>query len=269
MNFFGMPLYPYDCPTVLQTSPYRHADGPLINTREELGRTCRDADRASDYSATQHGPTCGGRRGAYAGAIMRSLPSLSLVAAALLSGAALGPAAADAAPWQPGQVSSVRPGEGAPARSAGNMDRTDRKFTEAAAQTGWAEIAAGRLALQRSRDPGVRDYAQRLIADHQAANEWLQRIAGNKGLAVPNGPSPQQQRELRALQRSPARDFDKDFLEQMARDHQKAVDLFGHEVKGRHQDAELKDFAQQTLVRLERHLGMAASLQKGSGHLPG
>lgn len=196
---------------------------------------------------------------------MRSLPFL---AAALLAGAAFQSGSALAAPSQPGQISSVRPGEGAPDRTAANMDRTDRKFAEAAARTGLAEIAAGRLALQRSRNPQVRDFAQQLVADHQAAHAQLQRIASAKGIVLPTSPSSRQQRELRSLQRS-GHGFDQDFLEQMARDHQKAIDLFGHEVKGRHQDAELKDFAQQTLVRLERDLGTAETLEKKSGHLPG
>lgn len=196
---------------------------------------------------------------------MRTLPYL---AAALLAGAAFQSGVAVAAASQPGQISSVRPGEGAPDRTAANMDRTDRKFAEAAAQAGAAEIAAARIALQRSRDPRVRDYAQQLVADHQAAHAQLQRIASAKGIGLPAGPSSQQEKELRSLQHSGSK-FDQDFLEQMARDHQKAIDLFGHEVKGRHQDAELKDFAQQTLVHLERHLGTAETLQKRSGHLPG
>lgn len=196
---------------------------------------------------------------------MRSLPFL---AAVLLASAAFHQGAALAAPAQPGQVSWVRPGEGAPHRTAANMDRTDRKFAEAAAEAGWTGIAAGRLALQRSRDPRVREYAQQLVADHQAANAQLQRIASAKGIVLPSSPSPGQQRELRSLQRS-GRRFDQHFLEQMTRDQQKAIDLYGHEVKGRHQDAELKDFAQQTLVRLERHLGAAETLEQRSGHLPG
>lgn len=196
---------------------------------------------------------------------MRSLPFL---AAALLAGAAFQSGAAPAAPSQPGQISSVRPGEGAPDRTAANMDRTDRKFAEAAEQAGLAEIAAGQLALQRSHDPGVRDYAQHLVADHQAVNAQLQRIASAKGIVLPTSPSSKERRELQSLQRA-GHSFDHDFLEQMVRAHQKAIDLFGHEVKGRHQDAELKDFAQQTLVHLERHLGAAETLEKKSGHLPG
>ena len=93
--------------------------------------------------------------------------------------------------------------------------------------------------------------------------------AQRKGLALPGAPSSKQQKELRSLQRASAKDFDQSFLEQMTRDHQKAVDLFGHEVRGRHQDAELKDFAQQTVVKLQRHLSAATILQKDSGHLPG
>lgn len=197
---------------------------------------------------------------------MRSLSSY--LAAALLAGAALPPAAVLAASSPSRHAAWVRPGQGAPDRTAATMDRTDRKFAEAAAQSGWTEIAAARLALERSRDPRVHDYAQKLVADHQAANAQLQRIASEKGIALPSAPSSHQQRDLRALQRSGA-GFDHDFLEQMVRSHQKAIDLFGHEVKGRHQDADLKNFAQQQLLHLERHLGTALTLEKRSGHLPG
>ena len=137
------------------------------------------------------------------------------------------------------------------------------------ARAGLAEIAARRLALQRSRDPALRDYAQRLMKDHAAANARLQRIAASKGVALPAAPSKKQQGDLRELQRVRAKDFEQRFLRQMVDDHQRAIDLFGHEVKGRHQDAALKNYAQQTVIGLERHLAEAQRLRKARGHLPG
>ena len=202
---------------------------------------------------------------------MRSL--MSVLAAALACGVALAepvpanPQAAavtqrSGAPW-------VKPGQGAPHRDASNIGRTDRNFLADAARAGLAEIAAGQLALQRSRAPGIREYAEVLVKDHQAANARLQQIAASKGLALPTQPSHGQQRDLQHLQRLAGKDFDDRFLRQMVDDHQRAIDLFGHEIKGRHQDADLKDFAQQTLIGLEHHLAVAESLQKARGQLPG
>jgi putative membrane protein len=187
---------------------------------------------------------------------------------ALLACGAVAAQAADAnhpatpRPW-------VRAGEGAPARNAANIGDTDREFITGATQAGLAEVAAGRLALQRSRNPRVREYAQMLVQDHQAANARLQQIAQAKGLKPPTQLSRDRQRDLQDLQRRKDDEFDQAFLRRMVQDHQKAIDLFGHEVKGRHQDGDLKNFAQQTITRLERHLAAAETLQKDSGHLPG
>lgn len=202
---------------------------------------------------------------------MRSL--FPLIAAALACGVAVAapvPANPDAAavtqrhgaPW-------VKPGQGAPDRDASNIGRTDRNFMADAARAGLAEIAAGKLALQRSHAPGIREYAEVLVKDHEAANAQLQQIAASKGVRLPTQPSHAQQRDLQHLQRLSGKDFDDRFLRQMVDDHQRAVDMFGHEIKGRHQDAELKNFAQQTLIGLEHHLAIAESLQKHKGQLPG
>jgi len=163
----------------------------------------------------------------------------------------------------------VRPGEGATVRNATNMGDADRNFIAAAAQSGMSEVALAQLAAQRARNPRVREYARQLVLDHQAANKRLQHIAAVKGLKLPDGPARDQQADLRDLQKVSARDFDQHFLDRMVQDHQKAVDLFGHEIKGRHQDADLKNFAQDTLIVLERHYGEAQRLRKNSGHVPG
>ena len=113
---------------------------------------------------------------------MRSL--LPVLATALACGVAVaGPVPANpqapavtqrsGAPW-------VNPGQGAPHRDASNIGRTDRNFIADAARAGLAEIAAGQLALQRSRAPGIREYAEVLVKDHQAANARLQQIAAAK-----------------------------------------------------------------------------------------
>jgi putative membrane protein len=194
----------------------------------------------------------------------------SLLAALLTCGACFAQPAAPAplTPQRSG-IPWVGPGNNAPVRAAGSMGRTDRKFMGAAAQSGLAEVALGQLAMQKARDPRVREYAGQLVADHQASNARLQKIAAAKRMVLPAQPARDQQRELASMQKLAAEDFDQHFLDHMVRDHQKAMDLFNQEIKGRHQDVDLKNFAQDTLIVLQRHSGEAQRLRKASGHLPG
>ena len=195
----------------------------------------------------------------------------SFLAALLACGACLAQPAAPApvTPQRSG-LPWVRPGSDiAPVRDAGSMGRTDRKFMGAAAQAGLAEIAAGELAAQKAHDPRVREYAAQLVADHRAANARLQRIASAKRMALPSQLSRGQQGDLRSLQRLAGDDFDQRFLDRMVREHEKAMDMFNQEMKGRHQDADLKNFAQDTVIVMQRHYGEAQRLKKSRGHLPG
>ena len=163
----------------------------------------------------------------------------------------------------------VHSGNNAPVRNADSMGRTDRKFMGAVAQSGLAEVALGQLAMQRARNPRVREYAGQLVADHQATNARLQKLAAHKRLTLPTQPARGQQRDLEAMRKLSGNEFDQRFLDHMVRDHQKAIDLLNQELKGRHQDADLKNFAQDTVIVLERHAGAAQQLRKASGHLPG
>lgn len=193
----------------------------------------------------------------------RLLPFAALVLASSAVFAQPGPGSTVAQP-QPGQPRLL-----APHPAPGHLGRTDASFIRDAAQSGAAEIAKARVALQRSRNPAIREFAQVIVRDHQDVNARLAQIARAKGVAMPPTPSAKQLRAVRDLQGAAARDFDARFLRQMVDDHQKAIDQFGHEVKGRHQDSDLKEFAQQTLAKLQQHMSEAIRLQKEMGHLPG
>ena len=67
------------------------------------------------------------------------------------------------------------------------MSRTvsPQSFATQAAVIGRAEIELGQLALQQTQDTGVRDYAQRMVKDHRAADAKLQQIAGQENLELP------------------------------------------------------------------------------------
>ena len=196
---------------------------------------------------------------------------IALFLAAALAGGACLAQPANPAPVTPKRSGMpwVDPGHEAPIRDASNMDRTDRKFMGAAAQMTLTQIALGELAAQRAQSPQVREYAKQLVADQRATGARLQKIAAVKRMALPSQPPRDLQGELGSLQKLSGDAFDRRFLDRMVRDHEKAVDLFNQEIKGRHQDVDLKNFAQDTEIQLTREYGAAQRLRTTSGHLPG
>ena len=52
-------------------------------------------------------------------------------------------------------------------------------------ETDLAEIQLGQLALQKSTNPKVRQFAQKMVDDHSKANDQLRQVASANGLTVP------------------------------------------------------------------------------------
>ena len=57
----------------------------------------------------------------------------------------------------------------------------ERKFVERAASDDIGQIELARLALDKSRDPDVRNYAQTLIDDHKRSLDQLKSMGGENG----------------------------------------------------------------------------------------
>jgi putative membrane protein len=131
-------------------------------------------------------------------------------------------------------------------------------FVAKAAQSGMAEVELGRLALLKSRDTAVREYAQRMVTDHSKANAELATIAKTKGLEPPKDLDAEHQAQFKALRAKEGAEFDKAYSEHMNMDHSKAVSLF--ESASKSSDADLAGFAKKTLPTLKEHKQLAQKL---------
>ena len=128
----------------------------------------------------------------------------------------------------------------------------DQRFVESAARDGMAEVALARLAQQKALRGEVREFAERMAADHAKANEELARLAAEKGFEMPDGPSRDHQRLQQRLGELIGADFDREYMKHMADQHKKAVSLFDKQAK-RGKDPDLKAFAQRQLPGLQGH----------------
>ncbi|WP_126837719.1 DUF4142 domain-containing protein [Variovorax sp. MHTC-1] len=80
----------------------------------------------------------------------------------------------------------------------------DREMMVDVAQANLAEIATGKLALDKSQDPKIDKFAQQMIDDHTKALDDLKKIAQSKGVEIPGEPD-LAHKAPRSLQALPAR----------------------------------------------------------------
>ena len=133
-----------------------------------------------------------------------------------------------------------------------------RHFLQDALRGDNSEIMLGRLAADRARDPGVRDFGRTLASDHSQARDEVIQVGRRMGIR-PNRDVSDEARELRDhLQDARGRDFDRMFIRYMVDDHRHDIDAFRDEAREHH--GAVSDLAARQLPTLQKHLDMAVAL---------
>jgi putative membrane protein len=153
------------------------------------------------------------------------------------------------------------------ARTASKLSHGDREFIEEAAKGGMAEVELGQLAQQHASSEQVRQFGARMVQDHGKANEELRQLAQEKGVTLPSGPSHMDNHEMSKLSKLTGADFDREYMKNMVKDHQKDVKEFQKQASGA-KDPDVKSFAAKTLPTLQQHLQMAETANQSVGGKP-
>ena len=142
--------------------------------------------------------------------------------------------------------------------SSGNHELSwqDRRFMRQAAQAGLFEVRKSELALSRSHDRHVRQFAAQMIRDHTKANMELKQLAASKDVRLPRRPNAHQRRIIRRLARLSGERFDCAYMTVQVRAHLQAIAIFRREVRHGH-DPAVRAYAAATLPVLRMHLRMA------------
>jgi putative membrane protein len=142
----------------------------------------------------------------------------------------------------------------------GRFGERDYKFVTEAAHGSMMEVRLGEIAKQKASNQSVRDFAQRMITDHSKAGDELKQLASNKSAAVPTEMSRKHNSTIESLEKLSGREFDKEYIATMVKDHKKDAKEFEDAVKDV-SDPDLKTFAQKTLGVIQEHLRMARELE--------
>ena len=142
----------------------------------------------------------------------------------------------------------------------------DQQFLQRAARDGLAEVQLGQMAAERSTNPEVQRFGQRMASDHTKANQELMTLAQSKNISIPKDMDKHHQKTAEALAKKRGASFDRDYMRDMVTDHEKAVQLFTTEAN-EGSDADIKAFATKTLPTLQEHLHMARQLTQQQGSM--
>jgi len=137
----------------------------------------------------------------------------------------------------------------------------DQDFAIEAAQGGLMEVRLGELAQQQAKAQAVKDFGQRMVEDHGAANDKLMQIAEQKGIELPQDLSEDAQQTVEELQQQSGAEFDEAYMDEMVSDHEDDVAAFEDYVENA-QDQDLRAFAEETLPTLQEHLELAKQTQE-------
>jgi putative membrane protein len=159
-------------------------------------------------------------------------------------------------PHQHGAMSNSTKADTAAAMAAGATPST---FVKTAAQDGMTEVELGKLALSKSSNDEVKQFAQKMVQDHGQADQQLASLAQSKGLTVPTKLDAKHAAMVKMLSAKSGAAFDSAYAKHMAKGHTQAVALF--EAASKSSDPDLAAFAQKTLPTLQEHEQLAENLR--------
>jgi putative membrane protein len=143
------------------------------------------------------------------------------------------------------------------------------------------EVTLGNLAEEKAQNEEVKQFAERLVRDHENANRELQSSLGGDAMTAQQpgsrAPSPahpptpsaagevgemhqQMEQVQQTLERASGPAFDRAYLEEMVKHHEKDIEEF--ERATRSDNAQVRSFAERTLPALREHLQQARQLQQ-------
>lgn len=144
---------------------------------------------------------------------------------------------------------------------ADELPRHDKSFINSAAEAGNAEVKASKLALEKTTNPDVKDFATLMIDEHTTVGDNLKKLAASKDVQVPDEPSVAQRAKIAILGKLDGATFDKQYVSMIGVSaHKDAVKLFSRNASEA-KDPDVKDFAAKTLPNLQHHLDMANALK--------
>lgn len=140
------------------------------------------------------------------------------------------------------------------------ISEQDKTFLKGQQETNIAEVALGKVAIERATTETVRELAKKLLADHQQVMELNRALTTKLGLPVPDQPSAEQQATGEKVKAQTGAAFDAAYVAAQVEGHTKSVSKAQQEISsGSH--PEVKAFATDYAPKAQMHLQHAQAAQ--------
>ena len=140
----------------------------------------------------------------------------------------------------------------------------DQMFLKKAIEGSHGEIDAARMALKRSQNDQVKQFAQKMVDDHTKMLAELHQVEQGQSLKYAETSSEAAKRMAMKLRGLKGAAFDKAYVDGMVKDHEEDVREFSKEAETG-QNAAIKGTAETSLPTIKEHLQMVQGLQKSIG----
>jgi len=153
-------------------------------------------------------------------------------------------------------------------KSDQKIDNADAAAMKQLAQANLNEIEGGKAAAAKAQSADVKQFAQKMASDHQQMLSELETLAKSKGVALPQSGSLKDKAEMKMMERASGAEFDKKYMEQMVKDHQKDAKET-QDIAAKAKDPEFKAAVQKAHAKIEEHLQLAQRVAQAHGAAAG
>ena len=148
------------------------------------------------------------------------------------------------------------------------MDNADAAAMKQLAQANLSEIEGGKAAAAKAQNPQVKQFAQKMVTDHTQMLQELQTLAKAKGVALPQSGSLKDKAEQKMMEKTAGADFDKKYMEEMVKDHQKDAQET-QDLAAKAKDPDFKAAVQKAHAKIQEHLALAQRVASQTGAAAG
>ncbi len=155
----------------------------------------------------------------------------------------------------------------APLMAQQSSGLTDAEIAKVAVVANQNDIDFAKIALERSKDAKVREFANTMIADHKAVIDMAVALVTKLNVtpdesAVSKEYLAKAQETMKALNAEPAKSFDKAYVNNEVEYHRAVINAVKNVLIPQAKHEELKALLQKALPILETHLAHAEMLQE-------
>jgi putative membrane protein len=140
------------------------------------------------------------------------------------------------------------------------VDADGLTFITQGIKSGMAEVKLSELAQKNSKNPNVISFAKMMITDHTNMGKELQGLADDQLVTGLKSDTldVDHNKIMKSLATKTGAEFDKEYMQVMVADHEKAIKLFKNGATN--QDNEVKKLAEKGLPNLQSHLNQANAI---------